>query len=267
MKKLILLIIVFSSILSCTTNSLNDNSNLNSSSGLLVKEIIEGLYPSGVLSYGIYNYNGNKITSISDNMGTVFVTFLYNGDNIIKEEHFSSPNYTYTMNYSNSQLSSSHFTNYTNSETNKSFTYYPDGRIIELTQYYGLTPSYKKVIRYYSQGNCIKQEKYDLVNSNPILTSTTIINYDNKFSPFINVTGFISLRNPQGDGNANNPISYINKNAFGVITSSIQLTYEYNSQNFPISASVINNLYNVSPDGTSSSPGTPFQTFNTYSYY
>ena len=142
MKKLILLITVFLSMLSCTTNSSNDNSNLNSSSGLLVKEIIEGIDPSGGLSgisSGIINYNGNKITSLSDNMGTVFVTYLYNGDNIIKEEHFS-PNYTHTMNYSNSQLSSSHYTNYTNSETNKSFTYYPDGRIIELKQYYGLTP-------------------------------------------------------------------------------------------------------------------------------
>ena len=163
MKKFILTILASSFILSCSTDSANDNSNNPSSTGMLLKTITY----DGVTT--TLNYSGNKATYFSDSDGSI-TTFTYNGDLIIKDEKTggSVSNYINTHNYSNNKLTSStesrNSTSYS-STFNNTYIYNSDGSITEIrnitSTYNGnITNSTEKNVLFYSQGNCVKIENY-----------------------------------------------------------------------------------------------------------
>jgi hypothetical protein len=274
MKKLILTILASSFILSCSTNSSNDNANNPSSNGLLVKTRTY----NGVT--GTYNYNGNKPTYVSHTDGSS-TTLTFNGDLIIKEESTGGSgsnyiNYINTMNYSNNLLISStenRTSTTSNSTFNSTYTYNSDGSITEIkigtNTYSGnTTSSSNKYVRFYSQGNCIKQDSYANINGVFTLNGSTTYSYDTNNFPFKNVTGIYIYANPMGEPSVNNQISATNKNASGITTSNTYYTYQYNAQNYPISVTETYTLYTISPSGTSSTPGTSSpSTTTTYSYY
>ena len=250
MKKLILTILASSFLLSCSSDSSNDDSNNPSSNGFLVKTIT---------NYGVtttLNYSGNKATYFLGSDGSTS-TFTYNGDLIIKEEQTggSSLNSIITYNYSNNLLTSSNSTN-SSSNYNSTYTYNSDGSITEIRN--GNTSnSTEKNVLFYSQGNCVKIENYTFFDGVYTLNETIIYTYDNKNSPFKNITGLYTAYYPTGNINVNNCISQINKNASGEITYTAQTAYQYNAQNFPISETTTETEYTINPQTGTSTPGTP----------
>ena len=275
MKKLIYTILASSFLLSCSTNSSNDNTNNPSSNGLLVKTIT---YSGGTTS--TFNYNGNKVTYISYSDGST-VTFTYNGDLIIKEEatgtgtEGSGRNWIHTMNYSNNILTSS--TESRNSTSypfsyNSTYTYNSDGSITEIitgtNTYNGNTTNINsKYVRFYSQGNCVKEDSYSSINGVMTLNETTTYTYDSYNFPFKNITGLYANQNPQEAASVNNAISETYKNANGVITKTIQRVCQYNSQNYPISMAETITNYTINPQTGASTPGAPTISTPTYTYY
>jgi hypothetical protein len=234
MKKIILIFFTSSFLLSCSTNSSNDNSNNPSSSDLLPKTI------KTVSTTSTFNYNGNKIISI--NTGGTNRTFSYTGD-FISSSIYSNSSSTSTITYS-------YLNNLLNTVTgpNNYITFtYSNGVVTENETIGSFKGTY---IRYYSQGNCVKEESYYTSNGVTTLNGTATYTYDNKNSPYKNITGWFALKNPQHSGNCdgvNNPVTYIFKDASGVTTSSEQITYQYNSQDYPISISYSDLLVPSSP--------------------
>ena len=272
MKKLILTILASSFLLSCSTNSSTDNSNNPSSNGLLVKTFTDS---GGTIS--TYNYNGNKGTYISGSDGST-ATLTYNGDLIIKEESTggSGSNYINTYNYSNNLLTSSTYnSNSTNSSYNynSTYTYNSDGSITEnqISTYTNssgnTTNSSSKYVRFYSQGNCVKEDRYSTISGVMTLSETTTYTYDSFNYPFKNITGIYTMENPQTVASVNNEISATRKNASGVITYTSQSTYQYNSQNYPISVAETTTNYTPNPQTGTWTPGTPAVYNATFTYY
>ncbi len=264
MKKLILTILAGSFLLSCSTDSSNDDSNNPSSNGLLVKTIINGAGTS------TFNYNGNKLVNALSSDGTT-TAFTYNGDLIIKDENvngFDISNYSNNLLVSNSSNWNS---NNTSSTFYSTYTYNSDGSITEIntgtSTYSGnTTSSSHKFVRFYSQGNCVKEDSYSSINGVMTLTGTTLSTFDNNNSPYKNITGFYTWQNPQGYS-VNNEINRTHKDASGVITRTVQTTYQYNSQNYPISGTTTTTNYTINPQTGSSTPGTPSVSNGTFTYY
>jgi hypothetical protein len=271
MKKLILTILASSFLLSCSTNSANDDSNNPSSNGLLVKTFTDS---QGLI--GTYHYNGNKLTYTSGSDGST-TTLTYNGDLIIKEESTggSRSNNIQTMNYSNNLLiSSTEISNSTNSSSNynSNYTYNSDGSITEIrtgtNTYNGnTTNSSSKNVRFFSQGNCVKEERYSSINGVMTLIETTTYTYDSSNYPLKNITGGYASNSPRNASSVNNPISATSKNASGVITYTNQTTYQYNSQNYPISMAETITNYIPDPQTGTWTPGTPTVYNATFTYY
>lgn len=271
MKKLIYTILASSFLLSCSTNSSNDNANNPSSNGLLVKTITY----NGVTA--TYNYNGNKGTYVSGSDGSTS-TLTYNGDLIIKEESTggSGWNYINTYNYSNNFLIFSteiyNSTNYSNTD-NSTYTYNSDGSITEnkMSTYTNssgnTTNSSSKYVRFYSQGNCVKKDRYSTISGVMTLIETTTYTYDSFNFPYKNITGIYVLKNSKNNASVNNAISETTKNASGVITHTIQTTYQYNSQNYPISKAETITNYTPNPQTGTWTPGTPTVYNTTFTYY
>ncbi|WP_396142065.1 hypothetical protein [Flavobacterium sp.] len=260
MKKLILTILASSFLLSCSTDSASDDSNNPTGNGLLLKTLTDD-YGTTTL-----NYSGNKATYFSDSDGSTS-NFTYNGDLIIRVEQTggSGSNFINTYNYSNNLLTSStENRNSTNSSSNynSTYTYNSDGSITEIitgtNTYNGnTTNSTEKNVLFYSQGNCVKVENYTFFNGVYSLNETIIYTYDNKNSPFKNITGLYNAYYPTGNINVNNCISQINKNDSGEITYTAQTAYQYNAQNFPISETTTETEYTFNPQTGTSTPGTP----------
>ena len=266
MKKLILTILASTFTLSCSNNSDSTNST---STGPLIKT------ETSIGGTETYNYNGNKLSTILYSPSET-ITFTYNGDLIIKaEENGGGVNSVTTYNYSNNLLSSfSGNESYSNTThtTNKTYTYNSSGSITEMTTgttiYSGNTQTdNSKHIRYYSQGNCIKDEYFSISNGVSTLVDTATFTYDTSNSPYKNITGFYSLTNPQGFYSINNLKSEIHKNTSNITTRTVQITYQYNSENYPTSYTGVITNYTINSQTGASTPGTPSTQSGTITYY
>ncbi|WP_396142066.1 hypothetical protein [Flavobacterium sp.] len=271
MKKLIYTILASSFLLSCSSDSASDDSNNSTNTGMLVKTFIDS---QGLIS--TFNYNGNKGTYVLDSDGSIS-TLTYNGDLIIKDEKTggSGSNYIRTMNYSNNLLTSStesrNSTSYSSSY-NSTYTYNSDGSITEIrtgtNTYNGNTTNFNsKYIRFYSQGNCVKEDSYRSINGVMTLTETTTYTYDSYNFPFKNITGLYADHNPQEAASVNNKISETTKNASGEVILTVQTTYQYNSQNYPISMTDTITNYTPDPQTGTWTPETPETYSATFTYY
>jgi hypothetical protein len=252
MKKLILTILASSFILSCSKNS----SDVGSSSlALLPKTVTNGSSTTTI------NYNGNKINSANE--GGFISTFTYTGDLItIQQELGSSSSYLITMSYLSNFLNTETSTSPSSTTTHTSTFSYYNGIITENETSTNVNSGntstvYSRTIRYFSQGNCIKEENYTLSNSVATLNQITTFTYDNKNTPFKNINGWFAWQKPHGEG-VNNRVSSITKDVSGVTISSTQYSYQYNSQDYPIS---------VIGTSTYSGGSTPSVKSTTYTYY
>lgn len=268
MKKLILTILAGTFLLSCSSDSSNDDSNNPSSTGLLVKTETNSNGTS------TYNYNGNKLLNgFTSGGGEPFnFTFTYSGDFIItlNTTAININNISNTaFNYSNNLLSSSTqniIINNISRTYNKTYTYNSDGSITENIIVNNGSGS-NKFIRFYTQGNCVREERYDYLNSVISFTGSITYSYDTNNHPCKNITGFYAIQNPQKASSINNVISETTKNAYGVITKTVQTAYQYNSQNYPVSGTTTTTNYTINPQTGSSTPQTPSVSNITYTYY
>ena len=266
MKKIFTLILASTFILSCTSNSDNNNST---STGPLIKT------ETSIGGTATFNYNGNKLSNVSYSPSETS-TYTYNGDLIIKEEeNGGGVNGVTTYNYTNNLLSSS-----TRSEsisnisttTNTNYIYNSNGSITEMTTRTTINlgntqTNSSKHIRYYSQGNCIKDEYFSISNGVSTLVETTTFTYDSSNTPYKNIIGYYLLTNPQGIYSINNLKSEIHKNASNVTTRTVQITYQYNSENYPVSYTSSITNYTINSQTGSSTPQTPINQSGTITYY
>jgi hypothetical protein len=267
MKKLILTILASTLILSCSNNSDNIDST---TTGPLIKS------ETSIGGTATFNYNGNKLSNIVYSPSES-VNYTYNGDLIIKEENNgngrvnSTTNYNYVNNLLSSISSIESATNISNT-SNSTYTYNSDGSITVMstrtTINLGITQiNNSKHIRYYSQGNCIKDESFSISNGVSTLVSTITFTYDTSNSPYKNIKGFYSLANPQGFYGLNNLKSETHKNANNKTTRTVQITYQYNSQNYPISSTGVITNYTINSQTGVSTPQTPITQSTTINYY
>lgn len=265
MKKLILTILASSFLLSCSSDSSNDNSNNPSSTGLLVKTRTIGT------DVATYTYNGNKVVGYTTNNGD-YGTATYNGDFISQLADFTSNNNSNVKNYtySNNRLSTKNkSTNYSNPPytENSTFTHNVDGSVTEnktRTTSTGVVSQFKYKY-YYASGNLTKKEEF---NSTMTLIYTTTFTYDNKNSYAKNVTGVFFLNGLDSSPQAHNETGFVKiNNVTGFIEETEQITYTYNSQDYPISLTNTHILYYINPQTGVNTASTPDIYSETYTYY
>ena len=262
MKKLILILCIGLLLNSCSSD--NSSNNPPSTDTLLVKTITED--DGSIISF---NYNGNKLANFSSSNGNIINTLTYDGDLLIKSE-IQNPDLTFhliaTNIYSNNILTSAtSFAVNTGYSSTRTFTYNSDSSVSELvTDNNDFTDDFM-CKRFYSQGNCVKEEDYSNVNNVMTLSSTKTITYDNKNFYFKSQSGYYGA----SIGNLislNNEISSITKNASGIVTKVTNTVYQYNSYDYPINAVKSTTPYTLTTIGNSV-PGSSTITTESYTYY
>lgn len=229
MKKTFFLLIVTFLILQSCSSSDNDGSVNNSYEGVLLKRFLgndgisDFIYENGnKLSKIVYSsqgydkltYSGNLITKVEDvdaqGVINVITTYSYNSNNKLLE----------TREYSAQSL-----------ESVSQYTYNSDGTVTINSMTRGSSNGVDQWNNhvdknyYDTAGNVIKSEnEYE----------TTLIFYDNKNWPLKNVEGIYALYQSK-----NNIIRETRTSTFG--SSETTWTYTYNSLNYPISATKIEN--------------------------
>jgi hypothetical protein len=259
MKKLILILCIGLLLNACSSD--NNSNNPSSTDVLLLKTITDDI---GNIQY--LNYNGNKLANSSYSNNNIINTLTYNGDLVIQIES-ENPEQTFnnitTYNYSNNILTSSSTTG--NFNLTQTFTYNSDGSITELVTDDNNNFNMTMWKRFYSQGNCVKEEYYENVNNVMTLSWTKTITYDNKNWIGKSQLGYFGASNYYFY-TLNNEISSITKNASGIVTNVTNTVYQYNSQDYPINAAKTSTPYTLLFGGNSV-PGSSTITTESYTYY
>ena len=152
--------------------------------------------------------------------------------------------------------------------SNSTYTYNSDGSITVMSTRIYTSPGNTqttngKTINYFSQGNLVRAEYYSITNGINTLIETVTFTYDTNNSPYKNIKGFNVLTNE----NVNNLKSETHKNASNVTTRTVQITYQYNSQNFPTSYTGVITNYTINSQTGASTPQTPISQNGTITYY
>lgn len=227
-KTLFLLSISFLMLQSCSSG---DGSN-NGSSTILCKKQVNGTF---VLDY---IYNGNKMDREMAN-GQLNRKYYYTGDYITKTEGYSDNQLRWitTYTYVNGKLATRLFVDL-NPDPDPSITSglktiytYISNDTISYENYSGTATEQDTLI---SMGEITLLNGQVVQNEGP--DGITIATYDNKNSPFKNVTGFDKL-NP-----SNNVVIQGNNNVSTIQYPNNQIVtyyYQYNEQGYPISSYII----------------------------
>lgn len=252
MKKLFIafsaLALVFSS---CSTSS-TDPDPVTTPTGILVSKIIETR--SGTVTTDNYNYNGNKLTTITRTGGSD--VFTYTGDLITKIESFigTTLDTSGTMTYNSSgKLISSVFVEFDSSGVHgdkTDYTYLANGNITYIS-YSGNGTSQTTIDHtgkvFFTNGEVSKVEQYIPARSGiPAYTDTTNYTYDAKNNPFINITGYskIAFNYESPNGFLHNIMTENQTSTYS--SSNTITTFTYNSSDFPTNES----SSKTSPNGT-----------------
>jgi hypothetical protein len=221
MKRLFyLLIITFLILQSCSSDS-NDNSN-----NFIGVKLIQVQFSNGQIS--TFSYNGNKLFKINNSSGG-FQKYSYEGEFIKLIESYNSLNDLISTTkhfYNNNKLIRTKQYNPNGSfYGERNYSYNSDNTIIlnEVINNNGNLIEDRNIKLYInSQGNIYKQH---------YLSDGNIINflYDNKNSPYKNITGYCNLI-----FEFNNVIQ-ISDNS-----STTNYSYQYNGENYPISKFITN---------------------------
>lgn len=237
MKKILyLLSFSFLILQSCSSG---DGSN-NDSSAILCKKQVNG---SLVFDY---IYNGNKMDRVIVN-GQLNRKYYYNGDYITKIEEYNDNQLRWitTYTYDNGKLATRLFIDL-NPEPDsnitsgiKTFYTYISDDIISYENYFGTATD---------QDTFSSMGKITLLNGQVIQNEgtdgITLVTYDNKNSPFKNVTGFDKL-NP-----SNNVVIQGNNNVITIQRPNNQIItyyYQFNEQGYPLTSN-----YAIGTSGSSS---------------
>lgn len=236
MKKLICLISVTLILLqSCSSG--DDSSSVSTS--ILCKKEVNGTFVFD------YIYNGNKIERSLAN-GKLNRKYYYTGDMITKIEEYNDNQLRWitTFTYDNGMLATRLFVdlnpdadpNITSGD--KTIYSYNSNNTISYDEYVGTATEQSK----YSSTGIITLLNGQVVK-NEAAYGTTLVTYDNKNSPFKNITGFDKLMPSYNVVilGSNNPITI--KYYDNIINT---FYYQYNEQGYPIS------VYGISSSGSSS---------------
>lgn len=220
-----LLSILFAMFMSCSSG---DSSNSTTSQDVLIKKIISSEGWSET-----FFYDGNKLIKIAFDDGTSRVV-TYSGNYIVKTEIRDASN-TFrgeyeTFDYLNNRVSQ-HKSYYNNIIVYQGdYIYNSNGTIITINEKNynssGVLSSTSNKRQYVdSNGSLTKTE---ILNSSNVITQTDNFTYDVKNGVYKNILGFSAVPSMMmGKFNLSSHISpYI----------SIVYSYQYNSQNYPISS-------------------------------
>ena len=234
MKKLIYLFCA----IALTLTSCSNEEESNNSSGTLLTKIIEN-YDDGTVETIRFEYNGNKITRIYSDLDDRDETiYTYTGDLITKEEYFFDDGVdsfeeviVYEYDTSNRLIKSIRTDEYGDVETDN-FVYNTNGTVSFTTTSAGLTVASGTI--YFNGDQPYKKEITEDPGTASAISWTEITTFDNKVSPFANVTGFskIVIGSPKYtrgyEGIVGNTLDFSIDN-----TLEESYTYTYNSNNMP----------------------------------
>lgn len=237
MKKLFLLLsLVLIVFTSCSSDS---SDNPSDSSGILLKKIISTT--GTTTNTFLYNYNGNKLQSISYN-NSQFIQYTYSGDLIVNIKRYQSTDflvYESVFTYDSNQRVISekvidHFSDY---EETKVYTYNPNNTVsfVVLDELLNAT-NFTGIIYRNADGQTIKIENFN----QGVLTSKFEVTLDNKFSPFNAVVGFDKL--PSDFVQLHNKLLTKTINDAGIETTRSEFEYTYNANN--LVNTVVQKFYN-----------------------
>lgn len=240
MKKLLYL---FSAV-ALTLTSCSSDDDSNNSSGTLLTKIIE-TYDDGTVETTDFEYNGNKIVSVSSDLDLRDETiYTYTGDLIITEEYFFDDGidsfeevieYEYDSN--NRLIKSIRTDQYGDIETDN-FTYNSNGTVSFTTTANSTTIA--SGIIYFNGNQPYKKEITENPGTAFEVSWVEESTFDLKVSPFANVTGFykIIIGTPSYTrgypGIAGNSLDFSIDN-----TLEERSTYTYNGNNMPASETYI----------------------------
>lgn len=240
MKKLLYL---FSAI-ALTLTSCSSDDDSNNSSGTLLTKIIE-TYDDGTVETTDFEYNGNKIVSVSSDLDLRDETiYTYIGDLITKEEYFFDDgidsfeeviDYEYDSN--NRLIKSIRTDEYWDVETDN-FTYNSNGTVSFTTTANSTTIA--SGIIYFNGNQPYKKEITENPGTAFEVSWVEESTFDLKVSPFANVTGFykIIIGTPSYTrgypGIAGNSLDFSIDNSLEESS-----TYTYNGNNMPATETYI----------------------------
>ena len=239
MKKITLLFSVFALILTSCSGSGDDASTDTNSTTVLLQKIVsedaEGVFTDN------YFYNGTKITKIESTDGQKDV-FTYTGDLITKVEtsydgvldatelydyDASGRLISYTANFKNSSTYLETYTHNVNGTI--SFTRTESGDLYSTGTFTMTGNDVLNVVSNYDFG------------FGPYTTTNSYI-YDTKFTPFKNITGFkwylVAGSENVMSGFDHNVLTFTDSETS---SNNSSYTYTYNSLNFPVSVSTVDN--------------------------
>lgn len=240
MKKLLYL---FSAI-ALTLTSCSSDDDSNNSSGTLLTKIIE-TYDDGTVETTDFEYNGNKIVSVSSDLDLSDETiYTYIGDLITKEKYFFDDgidsfeeviDYEYDSN--NRLIKSIRTDEYGDVETDN-FTYNSNGTVSFTTTANSTTIA--SGIIYFNGNQPYKKEITENPGTAFEVSWVEESTFDLKVSPFANVTGFykIIIGTPSYTrgypGIAGNSLDFSIDNSLEESS-----TYTYNGNNMPATETYI----------------------------
>jgi len=230
MKKIIVACLALFFVVSCSSTD-----SPSSSQDILVKRTIS-IDEDGVEETLLYFYNGNKIDRIEGPNG-LKVKFTYSGDLITAVRYFVGTmefqTESYTYNSQGKMIKYVLLALLQDYGVKEQYTYNADGSI-NFTRAIGdhvsqtESPSSGKL--FFTNGEITKRETY-------LLGATTEVNYtyDTQNNPFKNITGIAKISfADQNIGGFNHNLLTEEHPTFP--DSNVSTVYQYNSNNFPISA-------------------------------
>lgn len=194
MKKLIYL---FSAI-ALTLTSCSDEDDTTTTSGTQLTKIIE-TYDDGTVETVNFEYNGNKIVSVSSDLDFRDETiYTYTGDLITKEEYFFDDgegfSFEEVIDYeydSSSRLIKSIRTDEDGEIEIDDFTYNSNGTVSFITTANSTTVASGTI--YFNGNQPYKKEITENPGTAFEVSWVEETTFDNKISPFTNVTGFAKI--------------------------------------------------------------------------
>lgn len=192
-----------------------------------------------------YTYNGDKIVSmISEDRR---INFVYEGDNIVKETEYNiidgkdlkreekSIFFEAGKEKSITTVTTNVFDNSLEKKEKSVYTYNADGTITKEIYYADSSEGTLKKTKYpvtltIKNENLIKLEIID--TEKPTQKESLVYEYDNKNNPYKNILGFTTTSRACGNNNFTKTTQVSAKKEFPYII----VTYEYNSDNYPIKA-------------------------------
>jgi hypothetical protein len=240
MKKLLYL---FSAV-ALTLTSCSSDDDSNNSSGTLLTKIIE-TYDDGTVETTDFEYNGNKIVSISSDLDLRDETiYTYTGDLITTEEYFFDDgidsfeeviDYEYDSN--NRLIKSIRTDQYGDIETDN-FTYNSNGTVSFTTTANSTTIA--SGIIYFNGNQPYKKEITENPGTAFEVSWVEESTFDLKVSPFANVTGFYKIIIGTPSYTRGYPGIVGNSLDFSIDnTLEERSTYTYNGNNMPASETYI----------------------------